>query len=77
MILVAGAAAPVAIFAGAASAAAACYVAPGGSDSAAGTQAAPWATIAHAQSVAQAGDTVYFRGGLRLGQQRGGPPAGW
>ncbi|MBC9731364.1 right-handed parallel beta-helix repeat-containing protein, partial [Streptomyces sp. TRM68367] len=39
------------------------YVAPNGSDSAAGTQAAPWASIAHAQSVASAGDTVYFRGG--------------
>jgi hypothetical protein len=39
------------------------YVAPNGSDSAAGTQAAPWASIAHAQAVAQPGDTVYFRGG--------------
>ena len=39
------------------------YVAPNGSDSAAGTQAAPWKSIAHAQSVATAGDTVYFRGG--------------
>lgn len=39
------------------------YVAPTGSDSAAGTQAAPWASIAHAQAVVQAGDTVYFRGG--------------
>jgi hypothetical protein len=39
------------------------YVAPGGSNSAAGTKAAPWATIAHAQSVVKAGDTVYFRGG--------------
>src|SRR5947209_20629889 len=39
------------------------YVSPGGSDGAAGTQAAPWASFAHAQSVAQAGDTVYFRGG--------------
>ncbi|MFI5824984.1 right-handed parallel beta-helix repeat-containing protein [Streptomyces rishiriensis] len=39
------------------------YVSPTGIDSAAGTQAAPWATIAHAQSVVQAGDTVYFRGG--------------
>ncbi|WP_433187404.1 right-handed parallel beta-helix repeat-containing protein [Actinoallomurus sp. CA-150999] len=39
------------------------YVAPTGSDSAAGTQAAPWATIAHAQSVVAAGDTVYLRGG--------------
>lgn len=39
------------------------YVSPSGSDSAAGSQGAPWATIAHAQSVAQPGDTVYFRGG--------------
>ena len=39
------------------------YVAPTGSDSAAGTLSAPWKSIAHAQSVAQAGDTVYFRGG--------------
>jgi Carbohydrate binding module (family 6) len=39
------------------------YVAPNGSDSAAGSQAAPWASIARAQAVAQAGDTVYFRGG--------------
>jgi hypothetical protein len=39
------------------------YVAPGGSDGAAGTQTAPWASIAHAQTVVQAGDTVYFRGG--------------
>ncbi|NUR28262.1 MAG: right-handed parallel beta-helix repeat-containing protein, partial [Catenulispora sp.] len=39
------------------------YVAPSGSDSAAGTQTAPWASIAHAQAVAQPGDTIYFRGG--------------
>jgi hypothetical protein len=39
------------------------YVAPNGNDSAAGTQSAPWASIARAQSVATAGDTVYFRGG--------------
>ena len=39
------------------------YVAPTGSDSAAGTQGSPWASIAHAQSIAQPGDTVYFRGG--------------
>ncbi|WP_426503271.1 right-handed parallel beta-helix repeat-containing protein [Dactylosporangium sp. McL0621] len=39
------------------------YVAPSGNDGAAGTLAAPWASIAHAQSVAAAGDTVYFRGG--------------
>lgn len=39
------------------------YVAPTGTDSAAGAQAAPWASIAHAQAVVQPGDTVYFRGG--------------
>lgn len=39
------------------------YVAPNGTDSAAGTQAAPWASIAHAQTRALPGDTVYFRGG--------------
>ncbi|GHG41611.1 MULTISPECIES: right-handed parallel beta-helix repeat-containing protein [Amycolatopsis] len=39
------------------------YVAPSGSDSAAGTQAAPWASMAHAQAVAKPGDTVYLRGG--------------
>jgi hypothetical protein len=39
------------------------YVAPNGNDGAAGTQAAPWASIAHAQAVAAPGDTVYFRGG--------------
>ncbi|HEX7450861.1 MAG TPA: right-handed parallel beta-helix repeat-containing protein, partial [Polyangiaceae bacterium] len=39
------------------------YVAPSGSDAAAGTQTAPWASIGHAQTVAVAGDTVYFRAG--------------
>jgi hypothetical protein len=39
------------------------YVAPTGSDSAAGTMAAPFATWARAQTAAAAGDTVYFRGG--------------
>ncbi|GLY30947.1 right-handed parallel beta-helix repeat-containing protein [Kineosporia sp. NBRC 101731] len=39
------------------------YVAPGGSDSAAGTAAAPFKTIAKAQSVLTAGDTAYFRAG--------------
>lgn len=39
------------------------YVAPTGSDSAAGTLRAPWASFARAQAVAQPGDTVYFRGG--------------
>jgi len=55
--------APVAIVADPAAAAAVYYVAPNGNDTAAGSQAAPWATIARAQAVAQAGDTVYFRGG--------------
>ncbi|CAM5272328.1 right-handed parallel beta-helix repeat-containing protein [Streptomyces canus] len=49
--------------AGNAAAASVYYVAPNGNDSAAGTQAAPWATIAHAQAVVQPGDTVYLRGG--------------
>jgi Carbohydrate binding module (family 6)/Right handed beta helix region len=48
---------------GDAAAATAYYVAPNGNDSAAGTQAAPWASIARAQSAAQPGDTVYIRGG--------------
>lgn len=39
------------------------YVAPDGSDSAAGTEADPWASIAHAQSVVEAGNMVFFRGG--------------
>jgi MYXO-CTERM domain-containing protein len=39
------------------------YVAPNGSDTAAGTQAAPFASWARAQTAAAAGDTVYFRGG--------------
>jgi hypothetical protein len=39
------------------------YVAPDGSDAAAGTQAAPWRSATYAQARAQAGDTVYFRGG--------------
>jgi MYXO-CTERM domain-containing protein len=39
------------------------YVAPTGSDTAAGTQAAPFASWARAQTAASAGDTVYFRAG--------------
>lgn len=39
------------------------YVAPGGSDSAAGSLAAPWATLAKAAGAALAGDTVYLRQG--------------
>ncbi|HYQ43102.1 MAG TPA: right-handed parallel beta-helix repeat-containing protein [Polyangiaceae bacterium] len=39
------------------------YVAPTGSDSAAGTLAAPFATLQKGADVAVAGDTVYIRGG--------------
>ena len=39
------------------------YVAPTGSDTAAGTEAAPFASWARAQTAASPGDTVYFRGG--------------
>lgn len=46
-----------------AASAASYYVAPAGSDTAAGSQEAPWQSVMHAQSVAVAGDTVYFRGG--------------
>ena len=39
------------------------YVAPDGADTAAGTEAAPFATIMRAQAAAATGDTVYLRGG--------------
>ena len=39
------------------------YVAPDGSDAAAGTLTAPWRSATYAQQRAQPGDTVYFRGG--------------
>jgi hypothetical protein len=39
------------------------YVAPEGSDSAAGTEAAPFATLSKANSAAAAGDTIWVRGG--------------
>jgi len=42
------------------------YVAPTGSDSNAGTEAAPFASMTKSQSVAAAGDTVYFKGGSYL-----------
>lgn len=48
----------------AASHAAQYYVAPHGSDSDAGTRAAPWRTIGHALEQAYAGDTVYLRAGV-------------
>ncbi len=49
-----------------ASSAASYYVAPDGRDSSPGTRSSPWQTIARAQSVAVAGDTVYFRGGTYI-----------
>ena len=42
------------------------YVATTGSDSAAGTMAAPWATLQKAASTAVAGDTVWIRGGTYM-----------
>jgi len=40
------------------------YIATDGSDSNAGTLVAPFATLGKAQSLVQAGDTVYIRGGV-------------
>src|SRR5215510_9209174 len=42
------------------------YVAPNGSDSAAGTMAAPFATVGRGQQAAAAGDTVWIRGGVYM-----------
>ena len=42
------------------------YVAPTGSDSAAGTMAAPFATVERGQQAASAGDTVWIRGGVYM-----------
>jgi parallel beta-helix repeat protein len=39
------------------------YVAPSGSNSSPGTQAAPFATLQKAHDIAVAGDTIYLRGG--------------
>jgi hypothetical protein len=39
------------------------YISPTGSDRAAGTEAAPWATLGRAQQAVTAGDTVWMRGG--------------
>lgn len=47
------------------------FVAPGGSDTAVGTEAAPFATIQRAQRAVEAGDTVFIRGGTyRLTEQQ-------
>lgn len=40
------------------------FVAPDGSDAAAGTKAAPFATVQHAQQAVAPGDTVWIRGGV-------------
>jgi len=39
------------------------FVAPGGDDGARGDRRHPWATLAHAQDMAEPGDTVFLRGG--------------
>ncbi|MEV1115455.1 sigma-70 family RNA polymerase sigma factor [Actinosynnema sp. NPDC049800] len=39
------------------------YVAPGGSDAGAGTEAEPFASLGHAVSVVRPGQTIYLRGG--------------
>jgi parallel beta-helix repeat protein len=58
------------------------YVSPAGSDSAAGTSAAPWRTLQRAADAAAAGDTVHVRAGTygegmnffgRAGGTRGAP----
>ncbi len=54
----------VALDASPASAATTIYVAPTGSDSNAGTEAAPYRTIKRAVQVAQSGDTIILRGGV-------------
>jgi len=43
------------------------YVSPSGSDSAAGSFTAPWATLKHADSTIAAGDTVYVQNGFATG----------
>ncbi|HEX2851598.1 MAG TPA: DUF4990 domain-containing protein [Opitutaceae bacterium] len=50
------------------------FVAPNGSDTAAGTKAAPFATVQRAQQAVEAGDTVFIRGGTyrMTGAQIGG-----
>src|SRR5918998_4440884 len=47
------------------------YVAPGGSDTAAGTEGAPFRTIQKAASLVGAGDTVVVRAGTYAGFQMG------
>jgi hypothetical protein len=43
------------------------YVSPSGSDTAAGSFAAPWATLTHADSTIRPGDTVYVMNGFSTG----------
>jgi hypothetical protein len=47
------------------------YVSPGGSDTAAGTEGAPFRTIQRAASLVGAGDTVVVRAGTYAGFQLG------
>jgi parallel beta-helix repeat protein len=43
-------------------------IAPNGSDGGAGTVASPWLTYGHASNFLRAGDTLYARGGVYVGQ---------
>ncbi len=52
------------------------YVAPGGSDAAAGTAAAPWKTLQKAANMAVAGDTVRVAAGTYAGMNVYGRPGG-
>lgn len=52
-----------ALFCASSTVAATFFVAPGGSDSASGTQSSPFKSIAHAQSAASSGDIISLRGG--------------
>ncbi len=62
------------VYAGAASAAT-YYIAPSGSDSAAGTNSAPWGTFAHAMTVLQPGDTLYLEDGTYTSSNNPGQAA--
>ena len=55
------------------------YVSPTGSDTAAGTSAAPWKTLQHAANVVGPGDSVTARAGNYVGfdLRHGGSPAGF
>lgn len=55
------------------------WVAPGGSDASAGTEAAPWQTLQHAVDQVDPGDTIVVRPGTYAGMriERSGAPGAW